>query len=123
MKATTNQADPWKRPNRDDQWARVDYRSRAAAIIGVIATTLEMSSSSATATTPDESRRASSSAIYEAGRGTSATPSRGGPRRTSSSCRWSRRSSGSRPRVVAPYGVGGSDDSLLRVSSILDYLC
>ena len=40
MKATTNQADPWKRPNRDDQWARVDYRSRAVAIIGVIATTL-----------------------------------------------------------------------------------
>ena len=32
MKATTNQADPWKRPNRDDQWARVDYRSRAVAI-------------------------------------------------------------------------------------------
>ena len=40
MNATTNQADPWKRPNRDDQWARVDYRSRAVAIIGVIATTL-----------------------------------------------------------------------------------
>ena len=31
MKATINQADPWKRPNRDDQWARVDYRSRAVA--------------------------------------------------------------------------------------------
>ena len=40
MKATTNQADPWKRPNRDDQWARVDYRSRAVAIICAIATTL-----------------------------------------------------------------------------------
>ena len=40
MKATTNQADPWKRPNRDDQWSRVDYRSRAAAAICVIATTL-----------------------------------------------------------------------------------
>ena len=40
MNATTNQADPWKRPNRDDQWSRVDYRSRAAAAICVIATTL-----------------------------------------------------------------------------------
>ena len=37
MNATTNQADPWKRPNRDDQWARVDYRSRAAAAICVYA--------------------------------------------------------------------------------------
>ena len=40
MNATTNQADPWKRPNRDDQWSRVDYRSRAAAAICIIATTL-----------------------------------------------------------------------------------
>ena len=40
MNATTNQADPWKRPNRDDQWARDDYRSRAMAIICAIATTL-----------------------------------------------------------------------------------
>ena len=64
---------------RADDWARVDYRSRAVAIIGVIATTL------VTAVTLT---------AY-----------------------------GSRPRVVAPYGVGGSDDSLLRVSSILDYLC
>ena len=36
MKATTNQADPWKRPIRDDQWSRVDYRSRAVAIIVVV---------------------------------------------------------------------------------------
>ena len=48
MNATTNQADPWKRPNRDDQWSRVDYRSRAAAAIqtndettGTIATARE----------------------------------------------------------------------------------
>ena len=117
MKATTNQADPWKRPNRDDQWARVDYRSRAAAIIGVIAMTLEMSSSSATATTPEKSRRASSWAICEVGRGTSATPSRGGPR-TCSLCRWSRRSSGSRPRVVVPCGDGGNNGACrVRVSS------
>ena len=40
MNATTNQADPWKRPNRDDQWSRVDYRSSAVTIICVIATTL-----------------------------------------------------------------------------------
>jgi len=37
MNATTNQADPWKRPNRDDQWARVDYRSRCVAIIDAVA--------------------------------------------------------------------------------------
>ena len=36
MNATTNQADPWKRPNRDDQWSRVDYRSRAVAIVPVV---------------------------------------------------------------------------------------
>ena len=34
MNATTNQADPWKRPNRDDQWSRVEYRSAHAVAAG-----------------------------------------------------------------------------------------
>ena len=82
---------------RADEWSRVDYRSRAAAAICAITTTLV----AAVTVTAYVGTRIG----------------------FASSCRWSRRSSGSRPRVVAPYGVGGSDYSLLRVSSILDYLC
>ena len=128
---------------RADEWARVDYRSRAMAIICAIATTLvatvTLTAYVATqvgfaegALLPTPPREAAFVAqqcppryvhqIFGLKKGDDEVPApwrRAQKSWTSSSCRWSRRSSGSRPRVAVPCGgVANNGACRARVSSI-----
>ena len=119
---------------RPDDWARVDYRSRAAAAICVIVTTL-VTAVTLTAYVGTRIGFAEGVLVPTPPREAAFVAQQCPPRYVHQvfglkgtidemPTPWRRaQKSWINRHVVAPYGVGGSDDSLLRVSSILDYLC